>query len=67
MQNGYPFRLAHKEFRDHYHMLVRTNAGKVLLFDDDAFQSYSSNPLQYNENIYLKKHRLGLFYMFYYI
>ena len=46
MQNGYPFRLPHGEFRDHYHMLVGGQVYKRLLFDPEVFAAYQSDPSQ---------------------
>lgn len=37
MQNGYPFRLSHQEFRSTYHMLVRGSQNRRLLFDQVLF------------------------------
>ena len=46
MQNGYPFRLHHSEFREKYHMLIQ-GAGPVrhkpLLYDVALFAAYQSN------------------------
>lgn len=38
MQNGYPFRLSHEEFRNRYHMLVMSPQSRSVMFN----QSYPS-------------------------
>jgi hypothetical protein len=43
MQNGYPFRQPHLEFRAQYHMLLRDARQHRLLFDEEAFQQFASS------------------------
>ena len=41
MQNGYPFRRSHEDFRKHYHMLVRDK--HALLFDHALLMAHNNN------------------------
>lgn len=43
MQNGYPFRLNHAEFRDSYHMLVQNPIYKPLLWNTDLFEAFDKS------------------------
>eukprot|EP01033_Poteriospumella_lacustris_P012546 gene12547-8968_t len=42
MQNGYPFRLDHAEFRDTYHVLVQDSIYKSLLQDAALYQAFEA-------------------------
>ena len=45
MQNGYPFRLPHAEFRAQFHMLVSgLQVDKRILFDAEACAAFLSDP-----------------------
>ena len=42
MQNGYPFRLSHLEFRSQYHMLVEHPQKHALLFDSNKLAEFTT-------------------------
>lgn len=43
MQNGYPFRSSHQDFRTNYHMLVKDARNHRLLFDQTMHEAYAVN------------------------
>ena len=57
MQNGYPFRLSHLEFRERFHMLITNKVDKNILFDSDSFDIY----LQYPETYTIPSNRPARF------